>query len=927
MQYVYNKPEAAPKVDHPPTIATNILQRATAFRDEQRSALRNIQCVLRKVLKQRDTCATYALHLEGRVEGLHQDAANVARERVAEVCVLKEQNVELRTNIEDQATTLRKERQAQVDLQRQVETVRVTLATLQHERVMEQEAFELASRKMVELKERNDHLQQANLELASRAEILGEDVAKSDQKAAALKKQTEADHKRIRVENEQREKQMEETTKKLANLHTDHHKLSDILEAKNKHWLEQYERVARETQFAKAETTNNHQNFQDILVSKDAEITQLSETVAAIKEEGNHTKTVQRLVQNVQSQRKTMAERNQKIKEMKTDIQNLLDTKQQDTAKLTTYLKENQELRAERSAATDEVARLQGELERRKKFVMTLQKIIEGQAINAEALCDERCIPEAVVKKMMADAVFEYYVEKETAVTDLRGAQKKSEDLQSKYNTCEDELFKHRVEEEFRQGETRRLTFEVSLLKQDQQLLQEQLEVCNQYIYAPKNSDSASIQQLYTLINAKVYTLQVQNRQLLATELRLTQELEETKSTLQDKLAKLERKAASVIDTYTDLDTLYWDVAVHQHDQLHEELAKYKQKCGEEHYFKSYPSSRLVHERRMLQFALMYDSEGINKSKLPREYYDPAFMQGFHPATALALRKLWPDLWQFHVDKAAWIEPTVNLLTENGEINMDENARAASNGRLEAFKKELEVLDQQLHQRRRNMRDLDWEPEHGILPGTCTGPDREDGTSSSSSSSSDAHELEDSSDEPQALSPEDTDHTSDTSSSEALKLLFPEEPEISDLEYNTSTSELMTMDEYDALPAFAKKIAARVSTQEKELKHIAGWVPDEDIDEEAFLAKHGQALHDESQPEKIPTPDGCETNAVPDCDNMQWDFIGDTTLVQHDGSTTEGSDVQYDEEAENFYTRWEFEQLDCEQKKRYKEILAVEGGG
>jgi septal ring factor EnvC (AmiA/AmiB activator) len=200
-------------------------------------------------------------------------------------------------------------------------------------------------------------------------------------------------------------------------------------------------KVARETQFAKAETTKNHQNFQAILVSKDTEFEQLSETVAAIKDEGRHTKTVQCLLLNERSQRKTRVERNQQIKDMKTDLQNLLDTKQRDTAVLTAYLKQNQELRAERSAATDEVARLQGDLERRKKFISTLQKIIEAQTTDVESSCNERCIPEAAVKRMMADAVLEYYVEKEKALADLLGVQKEHEDLRSKYNICEDEPF------------------------------------------------------------------------------------------------------------------------------------------------------------------------------------------------------------------------------------------------------------------------------------------------------------------------------------------------------------------------------------------------------------------------------------------------------------------------------------------------------
>jgi site-specific DNA-adenine methylase len=85
---------------------------------------------------------------------------------------------------------------------------------------------------VVELKGRNSCLQEHNDELVSRFEYLREDVAKSNQEMAALMMQAKVDYERTHVENEQHKRQMEETTKKLANLRTDYHQLSEILEAK-----------------------------------------------------------------------------------------------------------------------------------------------------------------------------------------------------------------------------------------------------------------------------------------------------------------------------------------------------------------------------------------------------------------------------------------------------------------------------------------------------------------------------------------------------------------------------------------------------------------------------------------------------------------------------------------------------------------------
>lgn len=45
-----------------------------------------------------------------------------------------------------------------------------------------------------------------------------------------------------------------------------------------------------------------------------------------------------------------------------------------------------------------------------------------------------------------------------------------------------------------------------------------------------------------------------------------------------------------------------FDIAVQETDPLHEELAKYKNKCRLKHFHKSWTPDQLMHERRMLEY-------------------------------------------------------------------------------------------------------------------------------------------------------------------------------------------------------------------------------------------------------------------------------------------------------------------------------------
>jgi hypothetical protein len=168
-------------------------------------------------------------------------------------------------------------------------------------------------------------------------------------------------------------------------------------------------------------------------------------------------------------------------------------------------------------------------------------------------------------------------------------------------------------------------------------------------------------------------------------------------ATLQEDYNDLQQVLRSICDerdcAYERVEhiwSLYCDFAYSEWDKLHAQIAKWKKKCGVEHYVRPKPT---VHEQRLVRYALRLGSEGLDKNMLPQKYTNPDFARGAHAATHLALQKLWPDLWQHHWWQAAWIQLSVPIVTGEGEITNDPKQRAEGNGRLEEFERELGGLD------------------------------------------------------------------------------------------------------------------------------------------------------------------------------------------------------------------------------------------
>jgi hypothetical protein len=298
-----------------------------------------------------------------------------------------------------------------------------------------------------------------------------------------------------------------------------------------------------------------------------------------------------------------------------------------------------------------------------------------------------------------------------------------------------------------------------------------------------------------------------------------------------------ERKIENWRSLFKDLETHFWDVAVNEHDMLHEELAHWKKKCGKEHFYSSAPSSRLVHDRRLLQYALLEGTHGLNRSMIPKEYFDPDFLKGCHSAVEMALRKLWPDFWRYLNEHAAWVPLTVPLLTGEGEILMDDATRAESDARLETFKEELKTLDEKLEEAHRKAFHIE-----------------ADSDSEESEGSHEEDDSDDSKDHAAARSnTPGSDNTEDTSPPSSVRTRKMKDVEAGTSEHDDSqdeqAEEFTETQEKDELPAFAKKIMARISAQEVENEQLAGYVANQDIDEEPFLAQYGQDITS-----KLPLP-------------------------------------------------------------------------
>ena len=679
------------------------------------------------------------------------------------------------------------------------ETLKIDVMALSHEnRDLQQEIDDLSSTAVLKDKQIQDTQEICNSVVADFSELKG-----------------------ITVEIEKlAQKQNAELTEQRAVYRTQSNLLAEKLKL-----LEQTKQDAhRLADIAQAETRNNHDNWIVVLENKNAEISGLDALVEAYKATDGQSVHLKHVMKTYQALRNKNAKLEKLNKAMKTDIQNLLDTKQSDSKLLTEYLYQAGALRAERTEALDQIADLDQKLEKSNKYIAKLQKIISDQAVAATAAatsCNGFCVPREVVNNIVAEAIADYYTEAEKLRQDLHEQELKTRDVQTKLDECDNKLFEGHIAEEDRLVEVSKLRTKVSALRQERVILTQQVKHRNSFISAIDAIDNDMVYEILALLRDDIEPLQEQNRKLITERYELLDEIDHYKEEMHLMTTNSKKEVDNLEKWYKGLEDCYWDIAVHEHDHLHRELAYWKKKCGKNHFCESRPSNLLVHDRRMLQAALQFGREGLERGILPKEYFDSSFLKGCHQAVDLALRKLWPDFYQYLHEYAAWVEPTVPLLTGAGEIVMDPATRAASNGRLEEFEMELKALDEQIEEARNRKFNI------GSDEAYSTEEDEESSGSEKVATCSDSYSEETSGSSPPTSKsntpePEETDETWGDDDNE---------PEVD--------GQFSAAEDNDGMPAFVKNLRARISAREEENKYCAGYVVDHDVNQEAFFARYG----------------------------------------------------------------------------------------
>jgi DNA polymerase IIIc chi subunit len=185
--------------------------------------------------------------------------------------------------------------------------------------------------------------------------------------------------------------------------------LSDAIAEKNRLWEAKEKNLIHHARFSRDEARNNHQIWITILKGKDNEIDRLNVVVDAAWRTGQQSNTVSRVVNLNTQLRKEKSALSKTNKDLKTDIFNLLDTKQEESKKLTQYLDETKTLRTERGEAVDEAARLRSKVNELNGFVKKLEKIIERPIINGDHAGQHHIVSEAIIKKIPMDSMSEDY--------------------------------------------------------------------------------------------------------------------------------------------------------------------------------------------------------------------------------------------------------------------------------------------------------------------------------------------------------------------------------------------------------------------------------------------------------------------------------------------------------------------------------------
>jgi chromosome segregation ATPase len=603
--------------------------------------MEKLQRTNKTLARQRDTCAAYIIELEGRPTT--QQCEEGARARVVaeeQVGVLIAEATKLSATCSHKDATIAARDHGINEIQRDHKRDKDALEKLRGKRRADRKAIEDWSRRVVELEDAFSKHESTiaivckeNCDLKDRLQDLSEIITIKDEQLDDLKIALDSAVTKLKSRNEhakERNACISNYKEQLAKQIIAYRKLSDLFEEKRRTWEVTQVNNNRAACIAQAETRNNHSNWVKILREKNAVIAGLETTLSAAVATGDLTKHTQHVLKTHQDLRKKNAALSKDNKSIKTDLQNLLVTNQSKTELLTSYLKKIEALQAERTEAFDQVAQLTEHLEKRKKYAANLQDIIATTAASATqggSPCKLDCVPRAVVNNIIAEAIAEYYTQAEQLRQELQQEKEASRDVQARLEQCNNDLFNHQTEEQDRSADVSRLERKVVSLEAEQKILEEQILSRNMLISAANAGVHPEVVEMYHLLRGQIYPLQLENRKLISEKCNLLNDNDRYRDEALETKAKCVRTIENWRSNYKNLETEYWSVAINERDQLHEELAYWKMKCGKEHFYSSTPSSRLVHDRRLLQYALLEGKSGLTMSMLPKEYFDPEFLR------------------------------------------------------------------------------------------------------------------------------------------------------------------------------------------------------------------------------------------------------------------------------------------------------------
>jgi chromosome segregation ATPase len=395
----------------------------------------------------------------------------------------------------------------------------------------------------------------------------------------------------------------------------------------------------------------------------------------------------------------------------KSDVQNLLIGIQQQEGLWQDVNKRNEELRLERQTVQNELTSLQTKNDRNESMILEITKTFDMELDGFDNAVDELAHflvstkgPTSTKSKDLVVAhIGAKYALKERLDKRIAALEVENSALTTKINKAESELDKKLFEEVT-------LTRQADLLEKKAENLEAIIATQKQQIdrfdaIAQENSLANNplgcspvlyqdMERKLRPLEEEFKRLRVQIEPLVKAHLELQDKYHIDTRQLALEKANWERLATQYVD-------LYYDEAITKNEHLHKELAKFKRLAGKPHTAPpSYPFNKLIHERKMAAQALKIRAQGDESDDLRgvltwlREW-DSEDTMAWHGATALAMKKIMPELWYVHqLLGKVWIPPTVPILTEMGLLGTYADDGEAMAARIEVIWKELQAINE-----------------------------------------------------------------------------------------------------------------------------------------------------------------------------------------------------------------------------------------